>query len=104
MSPTEAKAAVIEALISAGFVASGETRRETVRIPTTKSPLYGKSGGELATLGGRQRFERPGTNRRATVGKITTCFYEVDGREARNFVTMQTREVGHIMAYIGSMP
>lgn len=68
---------VLLALYEAGFVQDGVTRQETVRVPTRTSPLYGHSGGELRTFGGRQRFMLPGTSYRATVGKRTTALYRV---------------------------
>ena len=56
---------VIDAFLAAGFVPDGQTREKTVRIPTRNSPLLGRSGGELAKLGGQQRFVLPGTNIKA---------------------------------------
>lgn len=76
MTKTEqAKAAAIQALLDAGFAPDGETPTETVRVPTRNSPLFGKSGGELATFGGRLRFSKAGTDIKATVGTRTTYLY-----------------------------
>lgn len=71
----------IAALEQAGFVDDGETRSETVRIGTTKSPILnrGKSGGEIRTFGGRKRLKLPGTQWKVTVGKRTVCFYKTPG-------------------------
>lgn len=74
-----AMASVIDLLLASKFTQNGHTREEIVRIPTSKSPLLGKSGGELAKFGGRQRFGKPGTNIKATVGSRTTYFYFVQG-------------------------
>ncbi len=77
MTPAaEAVQNVIDALLKRGFVANGQTRQETVRIPTMRSPATcgGKAGGELATFGGRMRFAHP-SGLKATVGKRTTFFY-----------------------------
>lgn len=92
MTKTEkAKADIIAMLLAIGWEADGATREETVRVPTTRCPLYGKSGGELATFGGRTRLRLPDTDRRVTVGSRTTCFYRVaDGKTSEyvNFKTM----------------
>jgi hypothetical protein len=82
MTPAQhAIADAIGTLEAYGFEANGHTPKETVRVSTAKSPVYGSSGGELRTLGGRMRFCRPGTDFRATVGKLTTYLYRanVDG-------------------------
>lgn len=76
-----AKEKVIEMLFDNGWSAGGHTQTETVRIPTVKSPLFGKGGGELATFGGRPRFLLPDSDWRVTVGKITTFFYVIDGSQ-----------------------
>lgn len=72
-----ALAAALDALLAAGFIPDGRTRQEHVRIPTSKLPVYGQSGGELATLGGRQRLALPGTSVKATVGPRTLALYRV---------------------------
>lgn len=69
---------VINQLIKCGFVLDGSTREEVVRVPTSKSPLLGKSGGELTKFGGRQRFAKTGTKFKATVGLRTTFIYMID--------------------------
>jgi DNA polymerase-3 subunit epsilon len=76
----QALAAALNALLAAGFVPDGHTLQEQVRIPTSRSPVYGQSGGELATLGGRQRLALPGTNVKATVGPRTLALYRVEGQ------------------------
>lgn len=72
-------ALVFDMLLKSGFALDGKTKEEIVRIPTTKSPLFGKSGGELSKFGGRQRFVKTGTNIRATVGAKTTYIYFIQG-------------------------
>jgi hypothetical protein len=67
---------VIGELIRLGWECSGRTLEETVRVPTRKSPLYGKSGGELATFGGRTRLKFG--EWRVTVGKRITFFYHIN--------------------------
>ncbi len=70
-----AMALAIDALLAAGFLPDGHTRQELVRIPTRNSPVFGHSGGELAKLGGRQRFALPDTDVKCTVGKRTLALY-----------------------------
>lgn len=72
--------AVIAALRAAGFEDDGRTETREVRIPTTRNPVYGGIGGEVATFGGRLRFRHP-AGTRATVGKKSTCVYQVLPRE-----------------------
>ncbi len=74
----QSMADAIDALYAAGFVSDGHTREEIVRIPTKNSPLLGRSGGELAKLGGRQRFAQANTSLKATVGKRTVSVYRVN--------------------------
>jgi hypothetical protein len=56
----------IALLVAAGWVPAGQTQSETVRVPTSRSPVFGGIGGELHTFGGRPRFEKG--HKRATVG------------------------------------
>jgi hypothetical protein len=72
--------AVFDALKAAGFIEDGHTVTHHVRIGTAKNPVYGGLGGKAATFGGRQRFVRPGTQIKATVGPRTTNFYLVGER------------------------
>jgi hypothetical protein len=89
-------AKAIEVVLAGGFVPAGETTTQTVRIPTTRSPVYGGAGGEIATFGGRQRFTKPDTDMRVTVGKITTYFYEVEKGETKGGISINTRETERI--------
>ncbi len=66
---------IVSTLLDLGFMPAGETREEIVRIPTTRSPIYGGTGGERRTLGGRDRYALPGTDLRVTVGPRTTNVY-----------------------------
>lgn len=96
-----AQAAAIEAVLAAGFVADGETRSETVRIPTERCPVLcrGKMGGEIATFGGRPRFALPGTNRRVTVGPRTVCFYRFEkGKDPTGFKSIDTKNLAAVVA------
>jgi hypothetical protein len=96
----EAKAAVIQSLLDHGFEPDGETRTEIVRIPTSSSPMYGKSGGELAKFGGRLRFAKKGTDIKATVGDRTTVLYhyasKLDG--VKGIAHLPTKDIENIKA------
>ena len=78
--PTKSELAMeraIEVLLEGGFVPDGETATSVVRTGSSASPIYGASGGQLSKVGGRTRFARPGTEWKATVGKLSTSFYRV---------------------------
>lgn len=70
-------AQVIALLQDHGFQDDGRTQEESVRVSTRASPVLGKTGGELATFGGRQRFAHP-SGWKVTVGKRTVCVYRPD--------------------------
>ena len=74
-----AMASAVDALLGAGFAPDGKTHEQVVRVPSKSSPLLGRSGGELITLGDRQRFSLQGTNIKATVGPRTTSIYRIEG-------------------------
>ena len=90
------QAEAIAILLAAGFQPHGETASQTVRIPTVRAPVYGGIGGELATFGGRPRFVKPGTTLRVTVGKVTTCFYDVVDGQTKYLVNLPTRDAKRI--------
>ena len=66
----------IELLEASGWREAGFTATQQVRIPTVRNPIYGGTGGEIRTFGGRAKFEKPGTPYRCTVGKQTVFFYK----------------------------
>lgn len=77
-----------------------------MRIPTAKAPVFGHSGGVLATLGGRQRFVKSGTAIKATVGPRTTALYQIAGvgiNGVRGIATLATNELGAIRSAIESL-
>jgi hypothetical protein len=76
---------IIRVLTNCGYVEDGATAVQHVRIPTTRSPVFGGIGGEAATFGGRARLKHS-NGERVTVGKISTNFYRWDARSKR---TMQ---------------
>lgn len=72
--------AVVDALHELGWVDDGQTDTQTVRIPTSKCPVYGRGaygGGEVRTFGGRERLAKPGTEWKVTVGTRSVNFYRV---------------------------
>ncbi len=100
-----AMATAIDALLSAGFVPDGQTREEVVRIPTKSSPLFGRSGGELAKLGGRQRFALGTTNIKATVGKRTVALYRVEGLAGvTGIASLDTSDIDRLRGVLASLP
>lgn len=88
---------VVDVLLANGWTPAGHTESETVRIPTTRAPVYGGIGGEVRTFGGRARFAK-GERRRVTVGARTTCFYEVVDKKAQGFVSLRTKDIDRIKA------
>lgn len=95
----------VETLLAAhGFVADGFTDSQTVRIPTTRAPVFGGLGGELATFGGRKRFARNGL--KVTVGKRTTYFYRVENKQLdSNFgKRFNTKDIDAIRSFLASIP
>ena len=85
---------VITALLVLGFAPAGETVEQIVRIPTTRSPVYGGLGGERRTLGGRARYALPGTDLRVTVGPRTVNVYHSrDGGKTEFVLNERTRHL-----------
>lgn len=74
---------IVDALLAAGFVEDGETRSETVRVGTSASPVFGGSGGELRTFGGRARYRRGDVF--VTVGPRTVFAWR-EGAEGRRTI------------------
>lgn len=103
----QAMAVAIDALLSAGFAPDGQTREEIVRIPTKNSPLYGRSGGELAKLGGRQRFALGTTNIKATVGKRSVAVYRIEGQGLAGITgiaSFDTSDIDRLRSVLASLP
>lgn len=81
-----AEAFVIQRLYAAGFVEHG-----TVDLYTEYT-----EGGQAVQLGGRKRYALPGTNLRATVGRITTLFYRVNGEDVTFLAKIPTLHIDKI--------
>jgi hypothetical protein len=86
-----------------GWEPDGQTRSETVRIPTARSPVYGGIGGELATFGGRIRLKLPGTNWKVTCGMRTLCTYQVVDHQAVGGATYKTRDPVDFLAWLDTV-
>ena len=102
-STNEFTQAVIDLLLAAGFVPDGLTAEQTVRVPTKGSPLYGRSGGVLATFGGRARLTMPGTDFKATVGARTTYLYRAQGGNVRGIAHLSTRDIAAVQSALASL-
>lgn len=87
---------VVTLLVKCGWVPDGETRSQQFRSGSSANPLYGGIGGEVSFIGGRMRFRKPDSPMKATVGKLTTCFYEVEDGATFNAVSIKTRETDRI--------
>lgn len=105
---TESSTDQVIALVTRfGFVPDGTTRTQQVRIPTTRSPVFGHGrnppGGELRTLGGRLRFVRGKMH--VTVGRFSTYFYgRVDDLSGPPPAMFQTKDIAGIAAYLEKLP
>lgn len=101
-NPIEAAVTVFEEL---GFLEDGATRTEHVRIGTSRSPVYGGTGGELRVFGGRMRMALPGTDIRATVGKVSVCVYRAAGKgqPAQDMRTFGTRELDMLREAVAAL-
>lgn len=93
MSAKQAVEAITTTVLAAGFVPDGATTEQTVRIPTSRSPVFGGTGGEIRTLGGRSRYVLPGSDVRITIGPRTTNVYRVADGRTIFLANLQTRDV-----------
>lgn len=84
---------VIAELENAGFISDGATAEERVRVPTSRSPVFGRSGGERRTFGGRQRWVLPGTNVCCTIGARTVFVYRKQANGVAPVGTFDTKGI-----------
>ena len=87
---------VVDLLLMHGWEEDGHTASQSFRSGTSDSPIYGGMGGKISHTGGRMRFKKPGTLMKATVGKLTSCFYEVENGETRYASNIKTRDLPRI--------
>lgn len=91
---TDAVTKAIETLIEAGWSYIGAQPTKVVRTHSGGSPF---PNAEIKT-GGRQKLELPGTQRRATVGLRSVCFFIYNGRECQSFHTVKTKDIQAVKA------
>ncbi len=87
---------VVDLLLANGWEADGRTPTETFRTGSASNPIYGGMGGKLCTVGGRIRFKKPDTFMKATIGKLTSCFYEVENGQTNYAANIKTRDLHRI--------
>ena len=90
---------VLQALQDAeGWQENGQQETRSYRTTTPAFP------GSIITTGGRLRFLGP-DNRRCTVGKRTTCFFEMVNNEPANFRNYSTaKDLEKIQAELTPKP
>ncbi len=76
---------IIKELLSAGWVEKGQPISNPGIVARIAGGRY--VGGNFSY---RLRFHFKDTNKRVTVGKRTTCFYEVIDKKAINFENLKT--------------
>lgn len=84
--------AVLAVLAACGWTHTGAQ-------PTTIAKTY--SGGSpvpnaLIKMGGRQKMQKEGTQRRATIGPRTVCFFMYDGKDCGGFQNVNTSDLAAI--------
>lgn len=78
----------ITLLVELGWSHIGEQPVKTFRTYTGGSPVPNAT----IKTGGRQKLEKTGTQRRATVGPRSVCFFIYDGRDCKEFQTVKTSD------------
>ena len=84
---------VIEILKSLGYVDDGSVEGCAFRSGNAVV------GYRAVIIPDRVRLKLPGTNHKASIGKRTTCFYQVVEREAKDFVNFSTKDIEGIKNY-----
>ncbi len=85
---------IVHVLLAAGWLEDGQTASDTVRIPTQRSPVFGGSGGELRTIGGRRRFRNG--ERFCTVGPRTVNFYRRGKNGPEQMEQVNSRDIAGV--------
>jgi len=75
---------IIDELLSAGWIEKGGISNPGIVARSGAGKFVG------ANYSFRLRFRFKDTNKRVTVGKRTTCFYEVIDKQAYNFENLKT--------------
>jgi hypothetical protein len=87
---------VVDLLLANGWEEDGQTPVQTFRTGSAGNPIYGGIGGKICHIGGRMRFKKPNTFMKATVGKLTSCFYEVEAGQTKYACNVKTRDLPRI--------
>lgn len=90
----DAVSQAVKILTENGWVHLGAQPVKVFRTHSGGSPVPNAT----ITTGGRQKLEKPGTQRRATVGKRSVCFFIYDGHECKEFQSVKTKDVAAIQA------
>lgn len=83
-----------------GFEENGSTKTGHVKIITKDSYPF---AGALATFGGRLRLKSTKSNWKVTIGKRTTCFYQVENQQGFNFTNFPTKNVEKISQFLQAL-
>ncbi|WP_439392389.1 hypothetical protein ACRQ5Q_22600 [Bradyrhizobium sp. PMVTL-01] len=90
---------VVDLLLASGWVEDGHTASQSFRSGSASSPVYGGMGGTVSHTGGRMRFKKPGTMMKATIGKLTSCFYEVEDGKINYASNVKTRDFPRVKVW-----
>lgn len=86
--------------LTSGFEEDGSTKMEHVKFITKDSYPF---AGALATFGGRLRLKSTKSNWKVTIGKRTTCFYQVENRQGFNFNNFPTKNVDLVSQFLQTL-
>lgn len=92
---------VLQALGDHGFTPNGHTLAESMRVPTSRAPVFGGIGGEIRTFGGRTRYSRG--EWRCTIGPRITAVYRVRDGQTTDMWTSQTSDLAAIVAKLAHL-
>ena len=84
---------VIELLLSFGYIQDGVVAGGAYRVGSQVS------GYTRMEIPDRMKLRLPDTNQRVSIGKRTTCFYQVVDKQATNFVNFNTKDIDVIKAH-----
>lgn len=105
-TPDLAITSVIDLLLEAKFIPNEQARVEIFQNSSANNPLLGKSSKCLAKIGGRLRFEKIGTNIKATVSAKTTYFYFLQGFGTdcvKSIASHDTKNINSIKTTVDSL-
>lgn len=97
---------VIDLLLAAKFIPNEQARVKIFQNSSANNPLFGKSSKYLAKIGSRLRFEKVGTNIKATVSAKTTYFYFLQGFGTdcvKSIASHDTKNINSIKTTVDSL-